>query len=76
MVGRFSGKAPSGKLKSCGGSGRPCEGIGLSLLGAPPPLPPFWNLLRFSAGPVKPIPLPPWFRLPPRFLKGNFREME
>ena len=27
MFGRLSGTAPSGKLKSCGGRGRPCEGL-------------------------------------------------
>merc|ERR1711997_979525 len=71
MIGRLSGKAPSGTLKSCCGNGRACEEIGLlSLLCPAPPPPPDWNLRRFSAGPVKPIPLPPWFLLPPRFLNG------
>ena len=40
MVGRLRGKAPSGKLKSCDGGGRPCEEMGrASLLGAAPPPP-------------------------------------
>jgi len=69
MMGRFKGCAPSGRMKSWG-NGRPCDWFGLpSLRGAEPP-PPDWNLRRFSSrpGPLKPIPLPPWFLL--RFLTG------